>query len=316
MEDSNPDQSHMKLSRLLPWVITLAALVYMFLTYDVRGAFEAVSHLDWSYFFLLLVIGVLAPWVVDSFGFWVVFSRLQPSYKFALSDMLPARAISYFFNIVNYSAAGGAVSLFLQRRKGITLKEAVSCFLFLMFVDVLVVSSVLVVGLLLSSAIPEAMRLILWPLVSGIFIFFLGALIYWNGKFDFFIAARFRDWAIFSAFKNASLLDYAAVFAARLALFIVYLLIEFPLVQLFDINIGLREFLVYFPVLVFISILPISIASLGAPQEATIQLYTPFAGGAQPVFIYTMVKVVIFNLARIILGGFFLWISPKSKSTG
>src|SRR5262249_19648787 len=150
-------------------------------------------------------------------------------------DMLPMRAVSYFLNTVNYGAAGGGIALFLRNRKGVPFLEAFSSFLFLNFIDFLVLAVIIGMGLAFGAGVDPAMRRTLWAIIAALSAILLGTLIYWNLKFDFFFLGRLRTWPIFSAFARARLKDYAILALLRLLLFGEYTVFEALFLKLFQI---------------------------------------------------------------------------------
>lgn len=297
-----------RLRRWLPWAVTLASLAYLIKTSNLSLAAEVIERVSPIYFVLLLAGGVLLTWIIDALSLTILFGRLNAPVSLT-DDILPMRAVSYFLNAFHYAAAGGGMALYLKDKKGVPFLEALSSFLFLNFIDFLVLGALIPAGMLFGEDLAPEARHALLGVVAALGLGLVGVLLYFRAGFDFLFLGKLRRWSLLSAFARARLRDYAALFGARLLLIVAYVGIEYLFLGAFGLTVPLPRLMVAVPVVTLIGLLPVSVGGLGVPQEAMIRFYAPFITAADPrtiLLAYSTLRFVSHSLARLLLGYFFL----------
>jgi uncharacterized membrane protein YbhN (UPF0104 family) len=213
-------------------------------------------------------------------------------------EMAPVKAAVYLINIVNYNAGSGAVALWLRRRKGIPFLEAAASVLFINLVDAAVLVALMAAGLpALAPPVNRAVAI----LVAGAAAVMAGHFLYWRGGFDFLVLGKLRDWPIFHSFRLAPFRRYAGLASLRLPFDLLFILNFWLAMRAFGIEVPFLKALVYVPVILFISVVPITVSGLGTVQAATVYLFSNYAPEAT-LLAFSLVFTVAVNGVRAILG--------------
>ena len=299
-----------RLKRLIPWTLSVAIVGWLFWSVDVGEVWGAIRAAA-----LLPLLGIVLGFSVlvffaDSATMAVLYRRLLTPVTYR--EFLPIRGVSYFLGVINYNMATGAIAYLMHRRKQQGFLECLSALLWLNFVDIIALLVMLMGGLALGShLLPPAFAARLPVIVGVSWALVAGALLYWNGGFDFLVLGRLRRWRLFSAWSRARLVDYALMTALRIAFIFVYLAMNYFVLPTFGIHVGFAALVAYIPLLTFMQIVPASISGLGAVTVVSIALYEPHvaAGVADPrAQILAMSTVVgpLTSLVRLVIGYLFV----------
>ncbi|MCB9727324.1 MAG: flippase-like domain-containing protein [Deltaproteobacteria bacterium] len=298
------------IKRLLPWLLSLAIVGYLFASVDLGAVREAMAGADLAALTAWLAFFAVVVFLADSLTLHVLLARLLD--RLGFRDVLAVKGVSYFLNALNYSAGAGAVAWFAHRKTRRPFLSALSTLLWLNFIDIVALLVLLGFGITFGREhVPAdlADRLV-WVLLAGWFITF-GALAYWRLGLDFLVLGRLRTWRIFHAFREAHLADYAVMVALRTLFIGLYVLMTFATLPTFGIRIGLGALLVYVPLLTFVQIVPASVSGLGAIQVVMIALYAPHvapsvADPAAQVLAYSTIAGPLMTLVRLVIGYLFM----------
>ena len=189
---------------------------------------------------------------------------------------MEVKGTSYFLNVVNYNAGAGGVALFMSKRFGFNFMEAIGAMIFLNAMDLFALSILLCFGMAFGSGLlaPEQQEPLILLLV-GMGVLFVGTILFWVYKVPF-LPSYIRTLRIFHGFRVAKLSDYAALLGARTPFVAHYVVLHWAFMPLFGLDIPFSHLLVYVPILIFITVLPISIAGLGTTQVAMRYFLAPY----------------------------------------
>jgi uncharacterized membrane protein YbhN (UPF0104 family) len=299
-----------QVKRLLPWLLSLAIVGYLFASVDLDAVRQAMASADLTLLAAWLAFFALLAFVADSATLLVLFGRLLD--RLPYREVLAVKGVSYFLNALNYSAGAGAVAWFAHRKTKRPFLAALSTLLWLNFIDVVALLVLLVFGATFGREhVPAAIADRLgWVLLGG-WVITAGALVYWRMGVDFLVLGRLRDWRIFHAFRQARLADYAVMVALRTAFIGLYVLMAYATLPTFDIHISIGALLVYVPLLTFVQIVPASVSGLGAIQVVMIALYGPHVAptvgdATAQVLAYSTIAGPLTTLIRLVIGYAFM----------
>jgi len=297
--------------KALPWVLSLGFVAWLLWTTDLDQVGDALGRADLVQLGIILVLSTIAAYLVDSATLIVLFRRLLTPVK--ARDMFAIKGVSYFFNAVNYGLAAGSIALFVRKKYDeVGFLNALSAMMWMSFVDILVLSVMLTLGVAVGADLLPEHHVRALPYVLFVVLGIAGgAFIYWNLGFDFFILGRLRNLAIFDAFRRAKLSDYGAMMACRLGVSLTYVVMAWLTLGTFDIVIGIVPLLVYQPLLTFMQVVPAQISGLGAIQEVMILLLAPFVAASvvdprAEVFAYSLATGPVMALLRLGIGYLFI----------
>ena len=298
---------------LLPWLLTLVILGYLWLTNDPVEIWAAMQQADLTTFVLVVVVWTVAVYLVDSLGLWALFRRFFPGVT--AGDVLAIRGASYFLNAIDYSAASGGMAYFLKRKRAVPFLGSVSAFLWLGFIDVLAMTVVMTTAFPFAAGVFDAHVADKIPLILGIsWVVLLGVFAYWQLGWNLVFLGRVRNWTIFRVFDRATFRDCVEMCGARLLLIATHLLATWILLPTFHIHVELPLLAIYAPLIAFAAILPGSVSGLGAVQLLMISLYGPHvspdivdpAARAAQVVAYSTLLGPAFTLLRLPIGYLFV----------
>lgn len=288
----------------LPWWIALGLLTYLGLTYDVDKVWSALKDANIAVLLPFWGVSAFVVFLIDAKCLVYLFSWLNV--PVTLRQILPIKGSSYFLNIVNYNAAAGAIALLVKKRAGIPFLESASSMLFLNVIDLTVLTVLVGAGLAFSPpGVTADMRSALVAVTVGILGIYLGALVYWNGGFNFFLLGKLRTWSIFSAFRRAQLKHHVALLGVRTAYILVFAVIHYVSLHLFRVDVPFAELVIYNSILTLVGTIPISFAGLGTTQVVMVALYAPYSE-AEPILAYSTSIIFVFIATRVLIGYWYL----------
>jgi uncharacterized membrane protein YbhN (UPF0104 family) len=299
-----------KLKRLLPWLLSLGIVAYLFASVDLAAVRDAMATADLTALAAWLSFFALVAFVADSATLMVLFTRLLD--RLPYRDVLAVKGVSYFLNALNYSAGAGAVAWFAHRKTKRPFLAALSALLWLNFIDVVALLVLLGFGATVGHELVPAQIAdrLGWVLLGG-WVITIGALVYWLAGVNFLVLGRLREWRIFHAFRHARLVDYATMVGLRTLFIGLYVLMAYTTLPTFDIHVSIGALLVYVPLLTFVQIVPASVSGLGAIQVVMIALYSPHAlpSVANPtaqVLAYSTMAGPLTTVIRLFIGYAFM----------
>jgi hypothetical protein len=222
-------------------------------------------------------------------------------------EMLFFKGVSYVLNVVNYNVAAVGIAFYFKNEKGVPFLNALGSMLWLNFIDIVALTTLMLGGVAFSGVVLEpGMQDILTWMAVGIFAVLVGSCIYWNAGFDYFILGRFREWAIFSAFKKATLMDYATFIPLRVAFVCTYVVSQWAVMADFGLDASFQELILYVPVLTFVGTIPLTtVAGLGTVQVLMREFFIGFADSTAQIDAYSTTTILAFVFCRIAIGLFY-----------
>jgi len=293
--------------QLLPWVITLACLAYLYTRLNgaaaaegralvpyLSGVFASVSWFKWLG---LMVPYCLAFFLLDTLVFWRVVNWFNTT--IAYTDIVPVRASSYILSILNEQVSKGAVALYLHRRAGVPGWEVGSSMLFIMFCEFYYLLTFATIGVLREwDRFPPVFHAIPWiALPAGLF--FVVFHLYFSGRILSGVALR--DKPIFHSFRKARLWHYGFVLVMRAPMMLGAILVYTLALRLFGIEAGFGEMAGYLPVIYF------GAATPGPMRSVAIVLWVIlFPEKPGEITAFGFVQHNFFMLFNAVIGLFFL----------
>lgn len=296
-----------RLKRALPWVLSLAIVLFLFLTTDLAAVGAALENADWG-----RLIGFMA--IVTALSFLADAATIVPLMKRFVAplhyrEIVAIKGVSYFLNVLNYSLAAGGMAWIVHKRKGVPFLRALSALVWFFFVDVIALGIMLVVGwliardLIVSTPFYDQVPIV----IAVVFAVVVGSLVYWNGRFDFVAFGFFRQWRIFQVFGEAKLADYVPLVGMRIVFICVYVLMHWLLLPAFGVHIPFWMLLMYSPLITFVQVIPANVSGLGAVQGVMVGLFAAHVSGtpehAKAVIIaYSTVIGPLMTIMRLVIG--------------
>lgn len=244
---------------LLPWLITLACLAFLYTRLDgaareqgsslvpyLAGIFARVS---WARWLGLMIPYCLFFFLIDTLVLWRVVNWLNA--RIAYTEIAPVRASSYILSIINEQVSKGAVAVFLHQRAGVPGWEVGSSMIFIMFCELYYLMAWATIGVAIQGdALPPTFHSI--PGIFGGALVVLAVIyLFFTGRLPAGPLAELRDKPIFHAFRKARLWYYGAFFLMRSPLMLGAVVVYTMGLRLFGIEAAYLQVLGYLPVVLF-----------------------------------------------------------------
>jgi len=298
-----------RLKGLVPWILSLGIVAFLFLTTDLSAVGAALESADWPRLIGLMALVTLLSFVADSATLVPLLRRFAAPVGF--KEVVAIKGVSYFLNAVNYSLAAGGMAWLVHKKHAVPFMRAFSALVLFFFIDIIALAVLLTLGwlfgqdLLLHGGAPFLARVpiviaIVWALV-------LGTWIYWNRHFDFLVFGFFRTWKIFQCFEEARSLDYLRLVAIRITFILVYVVMHLVLLPAFGVHIPFEALLMYAPLITFVQVVPATISGLGAAQGVMVALFAAHVATSHPnpaavIIAYSTVIGPLMTEMRLIIG--------------
>lgn len=243
-------------------------------------------------------VAVTAWWLLESRAFAYLFTRFNADVSWKEARAL--RGLTYLATPINWNLGTAAIILHLRRSKGIGAVQSTSSMLFYGMIDLLVLSTLALVG---ASALPHSP--VTGPIqraaaiADGFAIAMLAVLM--TSRPGWSWLRRFRDAGIFSSHRQATFGDVAVLSAVRTCYFGGFVLYFWLGTWAFNASVPLLFALAATPIILVVASLPITPAGLGTQQAAMLYFFAPYAAEA-PVLAFSLSYPVALIFTRLPLG--------------
>jgi hypothetical protein len=283
--------------RLWPWAVGLAILAAVATRIPLdafRGAIGRGPHLLLASVDLVVITMVLCS---DSVSTWIGLGALE--LRRPLREVLAVRGATYLLFLVNYALGQGGFGYYLHR-SGTTAMRAVGATLFLIGTNL---ATLLVVTTLAWGAHgPGADPRLWWTLLAGCaaFAVYLAVIAVAPGP----LARR----QILAPLFDAGLRGHAIAMLGRLPHVAVMVIGHWVALRAWGIAVPFGAGIAIMPLVVIVSVLPISPAGLGTTQLAMVYFFQDYAAGATAddraatVLAFGIVHFVYGVLASLVVG--------------
>jgi uncharacterized membrane protein YbhN (UPF0104 family) len=256
-----------KLIRIVPWVVALAILGYLFSTFKIADALAALKHAaPWT---VPAIVGaVLLVYLADSLAIWKTFGWFLARLSF--KEVLVVRGAAYLLAILNYNLGQGAIIYFVHKSRGVSLVRGTAAVLLVMGINVLLLLFVASVGLVVAPDVPHALKIVVAVGYAGLAIYLVA------------VAVKPR-WLtsrpVFDVLLGAGLLGHLKALVVRVPHLASLIFLTVVYLRAFGVEVPIAQAVAYLPIVFFIAVLPISPLGLGTSQAAMQYFFARYAAG-------------------------------------
>ncbi len=259
--------------RLLPWLIAVVILGYLFSTIPFDKLTDAIRQVAMWKLVLLSAGFVAALLFADSLAMWVGFREAIPDKRLRLVDVMEMRGASYLLAIVNYGVGQGGIIYFLKRYHGVRLAVGAGAVLLTSGAFIIVIALIVGTGML-AGAVPNRPEL---KLVAVAVVAALPAYLAVIAIKPRFLAER----AFCKPLFEPGVLGTLRVAAARGVHATALVLGHWLAMRVFGIDVPFHTALALIPVLLLVAAVPIAPSGLGTTQAAAVTLFAKYAPGGE-----------------------------------
>lgn len=259
------------LQRVLPVVVSIASLTYVFVKFDLRGLGDSLS---WQVVLIMLpaVLGYGAVTLVIEAA--SLMRLIDPPESFTSLTAAKIKSASYLLGILNYALGGAALTILLRRRARIGLGESASVVLLISAVDLVVVIAFLSVGLAFAETGDAVVRTGVVTLVG---IGFFGGMLLLRMPHSLGPLERIRSLAIFDALRTTPADRLGQLLLLRTVFSVCFVAVAWASFAAFQVPVELGRLVVGMMILAVIGALPIAVAGLGTGQIAVVYVFKDVA---------------------------------------
>jgi uncharacterized membrane protein YbhN (UPF0104 family) len=259
-----------KLGRILPWVVTLGLLFYVFRSIsfsEILAAFATAA----SWTVPVLIPCVLGVYLGDSFAIWKTFGWFVTRLSFR--EVLVVRGATYLLALVNYSVGQGAIVYFVNRSRGIPLLRGTAAVLLVMGTNILLLLVFATIGMLVAPDLPPTLRKIVFGAYAALAVY--AVLLLLKPRW---LTSR----PIFDVLFAAGVSGHLRALLVRIPHIGILMVFTFASLRAFGVQVPVAQAILYLPVIYFIGVLPIAVMGLGTTQAAMIYFLSSYVPGATP----------------------------------
>ena len=284
--------------RLITIALTVLFLAAIFWRIPFRNFWTALGAARILPFLLLTGVFNLVWCLTDTFILTKMVQWFHGPVRF--SELLPVRATSYLFSVINMQLAQGAMALYINRRFRTPLGEISSTVVMLVLLEVTKLICFAAAGFV---AFPGGVPPVFLAAAVGTALAWCGLLGLAGGESTLGRVAA--GIPLLHTFRRATSAQVLSILGLKGGLFLLSVLVHHQALRFFGIEIPLGALLAFLPVVYFVIALPITVAHLGTAQAAWIFLFGSYAPAAD-LLAYSLAYQASFVLAQVVLGLIFL----------
>ena len=257
-----------KLGRILPWVVTLGLLFYLFRIISFREMGKALVEAPyWTVpAFVVLVLGV---YLGDCFAIWKTFGWFVARLSFR--EVLVVRGATYLLALVNYTVGQGAIVYFVNRSRGVPLLRGTAAVLLIMGTNILLLLIFASIGLVVAPDMPAVLRKIVFGAYAALALYSIQLVLRPR-----WLTSR----PIFDVLFAAGISGHLRTVLVRVPHLGILMVFTYTSLRAFGVQVPVSHAILYLPMIYFIGVLPIAVMGLGTTQFMMILLLSRYVPGA------------------------------------
>jgi len=288
--------------KVLPWILGLGILGYLFYIVDTVRFMEALVHADIFMYVPFLVIFIIISYFIDAQNFYEMLKKF--GHRISYSDMLGIRGVSYLLMVINFSLGLGGVAYYLKREHHISIPRAASLMLFYTLVTKYSIYFMTIAGCLM---VPVMDRVLERVFILCLIIFAVNTAVVMAIRYmpEWGILKKFKKSEILSIYFDTSISNFLTMVMWRILYYSTFVLFFYVGVRAFNMQIPLIILTAYVPVILFIISLPITPFGMGTVQAAMLVFFRDY-GSPEVILAFGISYSASIIIGRGLLGMIFI----------
>jgi uncharacterized membrane protein YbhN (UPF0104 family) len=254
--------------RLLPVVVSAAALAFLLRRIDPAGLLDSLSWRVAAVMLPALLVYGAVTLVLEAVSVLRLLQPVPPG--FGAWTAARIKCASYLLAIVNYALGAAALTLLLRRRGGTTLGEAASVVLLISSTDLVLVLALAAAG---TALLPEDVPVVSTGLLTLTGLGFFGGLALIRAPGSLGPLERIRSLAVFDALRRLPLERLCELLALRSVFSLCFLGVCASAFYAFEIHPPFGLLVAGIMLVAVVGALPIAVAGLGTTQMAVVVIF-------------------------------------------
>ena len=281
------------LRKVLPWVVALGLMGYLFGTIRYEKLLDALRQIDLLHLLAVVVFVDLGAWLTDSWASSRVFSWFLAPVSF--KEFLPVRGATYLMAILNYNLGQAGMVYWVHRVKRVPLVDVTGVVLMMMGTIIVLLSVLSVIGVAFGLD-GQAQQFSVLLLALG-----AGSLVY------FVIIGIKPRWAIrkplVKVLFRVGLLGHLKTALVRIPHVVIIVFTHFLALRAFEIDVPVGPGLILIPVILLVTSLPLAPFGFGTGQFTAVSFFSRYAPGATLELQQAKVLAYSLSLSTLALAG-------------
>ena len=318
------------INQLIPWVITIATLAWLYFFIDFRKMFSIMATADLKLFIPFMIGFTLLFGTVDTFTFGQAYSWF--SAKLTTYEKFELRVAPYVIQVVFAPLAEVFFPIWLWRKKGVSPTHAVSSTFWTVLNDLAAVATALTIAVIYNLRTKLVPQINIYWLVAMIifWVVYLANLAFWHsplqpkmaawiershktdaeqqGGQSFLVKAAAGATQLLRTFSIARWHHYLIVYGARVLCLIGGLVCNYATLRALDITVPLPLAVIAIPIIFYGHFLPINVGGYGGPQALSILFFYEIGhcGSKEQIAAYSFLWSTGFLVGRFLFGMVFI----------
>jgi len=319
------------LSQVIPYLITAAIFVWIFRSINFADVWHILRAADLSYFIPAMVAFIVVFFLSDVFSFGQAYRWFNA--PMTLKEMMECRGAPYVIQIGLAPLAETLFPLYLWRKKGIRVSQALSSNIWTFLNDLAAIMTTMSAAVIFNhytGLVPAIGPIWLVPVIL-FWSFYFGNLIFWHSGFreraaKWLVAGEAADAAataksrsflrragaellqLLHTFSVAHWHQYLRVYLVRITMLVCSLLSNYAALRAVGVDPPLPLAIVGIPIIWLSIFWPISVGGYGGPQLIAIYFFNKLVrcGTEEAVIAYSLLWSTCFLLGRAVIGLIFI----------
>ena len=315
---------------MIPWVITIAILAWLYFFIDFRKMFQIMAGADLKLFIPFMVGFTLLFGTIDTFTFGQAYSWFNA--KLTTYEKFELRVAPYVIQVVFAPLAEVFFPIWLWRKKGVSPTHAVSSTFWTVLNDLAAVATALTIAViynLRTNLVPQIN--IYWLFAMIVFwVVYVANLAFWHSPLQpkmaawiershkadagprvgqsFLLKVAAGATQLLRTFSIARWYHYLIVYGARVICLIGGLICNYATLRALDITVPLPLAVIAIPIIFYGHFLPINVGGYGGPQALSILFFYEIGhcGSKEQIAAYSFLWSTGFLVGRFLFGMVFI----------
>lgn len=263
---------------LVPFVVSIALLAWVFDQIDVRLALEHVTGEAFGRFLLPLAVFSVVTLAVESQCLHRVVDA-NAEHAAPLPRWVAARikAACYLLGLLNHVVGAAALSILVRRRTGASIATAAGMVFLIALLDVGSVLACVTIGGGLLQFESAELRL---GFVAGLIGLIVAGFVFLRAPIDLGVLERVRALPVFRAARHAPLGLLLETALLRVGMVACFASLVGGLFWAFGVEVSAAQLLFGIGVMLIVAALPIAVAGIGTGQVVFVAVFQDLAGDA------------------------------------
>ncbi len=285
----------------LQWIVALGIIAFLFRSVAWDEVVAAARGADLTMLIAVSFAACFVWFLLDSSAIAYLITRFQE--PLPRRDARSMRALSYIIALVNWNLGNGAIIVHLRHSRDMPMKQSLATFLFYTWIDAFVLTSLTILGIVVTGKTEIiAVAAVAGAILAGLLVMMT---ILRTDQPQWAWLQGLRTGVLANAMRRATLTDFGVVGGVRVlyfSIFVVYFLVG---MRAFGAELPVMYLVATVPIILVMSVLPVTPAGLGTQQAAMLYCFRPYASDAA-ILAFGLLIPVTFTIARLPLALYYL----------